>query len=53
MNRIIRMLHLVLREIFEEAAYERFCTSHGIPPGRNSYLDFLREQSGSRKLHCC
>ena len=54
MSRVIRILRLMLREIFEEAAYERFCTLHGIPPGRSSYRDFLREKhSGTTKLRCC
>jgi hypothetical protein len=54
MKRVIRILRLMLREIFEEAAYERFCTLHGIPPGRSSYSDFLREKHcGSTKLRCC
>ena len=54
MNRVIRILRLMLREIFEEAAYERFCKLHGIPPGRSSYSRFLREKhSGSTNLRCC
>jgi len=53
MNRVIRILRLMLREIFEEAAYERFCTLHEVPPGRRSYSDFLREKHSSAKLRCC
>jgi len=54
MKRLIRILRLVLEEIFEEAAYGRFCAVHGVPPGRSSYLDFLREKhSEAAKPRCC
>jgi len=54
MNRVIRILRLMLREIFEEAAYERFCALRKIPPGPRSYADFLREKhSEAANLRCC
>ncbi|MBO0912150.1 MAG: hypothetical protein J2P13_10180 [Acidobacteria bacterium] len=54
MNQVIRILRLILREIFEEAAYDRFCTFHGVPPGRSSYFRFLREKhSRITGLRCC
>jgi len=54
MSQVIRILRLMLREIFEEAAYERFCALHRIPPGPSSYRDFLREKhSGSARVRCC
>jgi hypothetical protein len=53
--KFVRLIRAVLREIFEEAAYERFCSSQGILPGRTSYALFLREASlGERtKVKCC
>ena len=47
----LRVLHAILREIFEESAYERFCLSEGVSRGRESYAAFLR---GRRvRVKCC
>jgi hypothetical protein len=53
--KLIRLLHEILREIFEESAYERFCARQGVPPGAASYASFLRESAtGARpKVKCC
>jgi hypothetical protein len=53
--KFFRLLWSALREIFEEAAYERFCTRQGVPPGRSSYARFLRELNSrnTTKLKCC
>jgi hypothetical protein len=52
--KFLRLIRAVLREIFEEAAYERFCSSQGILPGRVSYARFLREDPGQRTtVKCC
>jgi hypothetical protein len=52
--KFLRTLRDVLREIFEESAYERFCSREGFPPGRPSYSRFLREsERGERKVRCC
>ena len=52
--KLLRILRATLREIFEEAAYERFCLREGLPLGRESYGSFLRQASTSRaKIKCC
>ncbi len=49
--RAIRVLRDILREIFEESAYERFCAREGVARGRESYAAFMR---GRRvKVKCC
>ena len=51
---VIRLLRAILREIFEESAYERFCAHEGVPRGRESYDKFLRQSSSSHvKVKCC
>jgi hypothetical protein len=44
-----------LREIFDEAPYERFLTRHQLEAGTASYADFCREQQQSkvRRPRCC
>ena len=53
--RVLRLLRAVLREIFEEAAYERFCIRGGLAAGRESYARFLDENASSArtKVRCC
>ena len=47
----LRILQAILREIFEEAAYERFCAKEGVLRGRESYAAFVR---GRRvRVKCC
>lgn len=49
--KLIRILRAILREIFEESAYERFCAREGVPRGRESYAAFVR---GRRiRVKCC
>jgi len=45
----------VLREIFDEAAYERFLARTRLPAGRGSYAAFLEEQQAfkARRPRCC
>ena len=52
--KLLRLLHLVLREIFDEAAYERFCAGEKLEYGRTSYKMFL-SGIGRRKppVRCC
>ena len=38
--RVIRLIRAMLREIFDEAAYERFCAERQLTPGRKSYSEF-------------
>lgn len=50
-----RVLRAVLREVFEEAAYERFCTRENAEVSCDSYATFLREtnQAKEHKVRCC
>jgi hypothetical protein len=51
----LRLLWAALREIFDEAAYERFLIANGVAPSRESYRFFLLERrtSQERKPRCC
>jgi hypothetical protein len=53
--RFFRILREVLREVFEEAAYERFCAREGSEVNRESYAKFLSEteQARQQKVRCC
>jgi hypothetical protein len=46
-----RVIMAVLREIFDESAYERYCVHHGLLRGRDSYATFIRRQR--LKAKCC
>jgi hypothetical protein len=47
-------IRAILREIFEESAYERFCLREGVSNSCESYASFLKEQKqASRRLRCC
>ena len=49
--KVIRLLPAILREIFEESAYERFCVTERLAPGRESYSMFVKERRV--KVKCC
>jgi hypothetical protein len=51
----LRTLRAMLREIFDESAYERFCAREGLRPCRDSYARFLSEAGWhkERKVRCC
>ena len=53
--KFFRILEAVLREIFEESAYQRFCAREGVERNRGSYARFLRDTESSRgkKIRCC
>jgi hypothetical protein len=53
--KFFRILRAVLREIFEESAYERYCARKGVDRNRVSYARFLRDTESSRgkKIRCC
>jgi hypothetical protein len=55
MKRILELLWQTLREIFDEAAYERFLKRHGACRGRHSYAGFLRDsrRHDGRRPRCC
>jgi len=49
--KLIRTLRAILREIFEESAYERFCEREGVGRGRQSYAAFVRARRIG--VRCC
>jgi hypothetical protein len=51
--KLLRVIRAVLREIFEEAAYERFCQQHRTSIGQDSYAQFLRKTESDVKVRCC
>ena len=53
--RFFRIVRAIMREVFEEAAYERFCAREKIARGRESYAQFLEEtdQARQQKVRCC
>jgi len=51
--RLFRLLHAILREIFDESAYERFRNRTGVDAGRDSYSQFLREREQIKNMKCC
>jgi hypothetical protein len=52
---LFRTVLAIFREIFDEAAYERFCAREGVEVSRESYVKFLRETDAARdqKVKCC
>ena len=51
--RYLRLLLAILREIFDESAYERFCAREGADEGRVSYSEFLRQRERIKQIRCC
>ncbi len=49
------LLLAVLREIFDEAGYERFLASRGVRASSTTYQEFCREheQGKVRRPRCC
>ena len=47
------LIRTVLREIFDEAAYQRFCAEHRLMEGQSSYFKFIRNTGSDRKVRCC
>jgi len=54
-TRALAVVHQILAEIFEEAAYARFLDRHGLQSSREAYADYLRETATtrSRRPRCC
>ena len=50
--RFWRTLRAMLREIFEETAFERYCERERLHPDREAYARFVRE-SRPREPRCC
>lgn len=53
--KLLRLLHAILREIFDEAAYERFCARLAADVSPKSYADYLHEMEEAQrsKVKCC
>jgi len=54
--RFFRTILAALKEIFEESAYERFCSREKVEVSRESYASFVRESREARNKHivrCC
>jgi hypothetical protein len=53
--RPFRLLIATLREIFDEAAYQRFLTRGEVASSTAAYADFLREgeTAKARRPRCC
>ena len=53
--KIIRLLHEILREIFDESAYERFLHREKLEINRRSYARFLASGAlpSNGKIRCC
>ncbi len=51
----LRLFWAALREIFDEAAYDRFLAQHRSATSRESYWRFLQERRSSQecKPRCC
>ena len=51
----VQIAWLMLREIFDEAAYTRFLQRHQMSSSRHAYASFLREKesAGARRIRCC
>jgi len=49
------LLLSILREIFDEAAYSRFLSRHGMRSCPRAYVAFMREQelTKARRPRCC
>ena len=54
-TRILTRVSAIFGEIFDESAYTRFLTRHGIASSRTAYAEFLREQEilKARRPKCC
>ena len=54
-TRFLQLIRAVLREIFDESAYERFLLRTKASHSGASYRDFMRERAAamSKKPRCC
>ena len=50
--KILRTLMAMLREIFDEAAFVRYCAREQVKPSRISYARFVREAKAP-PVRCC
>jgi len=54
-SRVLRIVRLALREIFDEAAYARYLQRVGVSASRASYARFLAEKHHTKApaARCC
>jgi len=54
-SRLLRVLRLVVCEIFDEAPYDRYLQRAGVPASPESYAQFLAEKHQTRApaARCC
>jgi hypothetical protein len=52
---VFSLLMVVLREIFDESAYQRFLSRKGMVPSASAYAAFLHEMQHvkERRPRCC
>jgi hypothetical protein len=50
--KILRTLTAMLREIFDETAFQRYCQREGVIADREAYARFVRETKAP-KVRCC
>ena len=55
LGRVRHLAYATLREIFDEAAYDRFLLRHAAAPSRAAYAAFRRETETdkARRPRCC
>ena len=54
-SRALTLAREILREIFDESAYERFLTRRGLASSSAAYSEFLKENDvrRGRRPRCC
>jgi len=55
LQKAVHIFVCTLREIFDEAAYNRFLHRTQMPPSKAAYAAFWREREAAcaRKIRCC
>jgi hypothetical protein len=54
-SRVLTLAREILREIFDESAYERFLARRGLASSPAAYAEFLQENDArrARRPRCC
>jgi hypothetical protein len=50
--KLLWTVRAILREIFDESAFERYCAREKVAPSREAYACFTRESKAPR-VRCC
>jgi len=55
LRKLASVVVAILREIFDESAYQRFLARHSLASSVTAYASFLREseQARARRPRCC